>query len=827
MKTTTPRRRTSVVAAATVALVAASVLASSPALAADTPPATVSIDLEGTWKFTKGDDPAYAAPGFDDSAWSDIQVPGDGTPFASYDGFGWYRLDFTLPAEAEGTNLVASLGFLDDVDEAFLNGVRIGGSGTMPPAASSQWFEKRLYPVPADAPNFGGENTLAVRLYDMNGGGGWYQGPVGIFSKDAVRQNVYGIDGPLASAAETAAAKAVLETQRAALAAGDVDAYLATLDDEYFHDGRSKDRRERELSDWVADSGTLTLRDGEVEVVKAADGTLIVDTNRSIVGTRDGEAYTFQPAAQEFLRFSPTTLRETGNHSRFFRETVDSQLEGQPREFATYLPPSYLSEPNREYPVVYLLHGINGGSREWEPRDIDAVLDGLWAQGLAESIVIMPDGESLWYADQPGGTPWRSMFLQEMMPLVDAEYRTLPQREFRGLTGISMGGFGAYSIGLSNPSLFSSLASHIGALSFSSAGLPTPLAQAAAMTADQLKQYDFYFDACEFDEYRFDNAARTMDATLTGKGVPHTWTVYPEGRHNDACWMPHLIDSFTVHSDHFRAAGLNEDAVAPLVSVTPTPAEPNGLAGWYTSDVSLAAEATDARDTAPVIEWREGDGEWAQVSGAITVTGDGPHTVDLRATDAAGNVSEVVTWEGSIDATAPEAAASLDTRKRVLLTGTDAASGIARLEYAIAKKGKPAGAWATYAGPVTLPPSQTLSYRAIDVAGNAGPVVETTLAELLPTPTITIAVPSRLVVSGSQALTYTVVVSAAGEKPVGTVSVTDNGKALASAVLTAQSNGRVTITLPRLAKGLHILRAQFAGDGFVTSTSLPVPVVVL
>lgn len=827
MKTTTNRRRTSVVASAAVALVAASVLASPPAFAAETPPATVSIDLEGTWKFVKGDDPGYAAPGFDDSAWSDIQVPGDGTPFASYDGFGWYRLDFTLPAEAQGTNLVASLGFLDDVDEAFLNGVRIGGSGTMPPAASSQWFEKRLYPVPADAPNFGGENTLAVRLYDMNGGGGWYEGPVGIFSKDAVRQNVYGIDGALASAAETDAAKGVLQTQRAALAAGDVDAYLATLDDTYFHDGRSKERRERELREWIADSGTLTLLDGEVEVVKAADGTLIVDTNRSIGGTRDGEPYVFQPAAQEFLRLSPTTLRETGNRSRFFRETVDSQLEGQPREFVTYLPPSYLSEPNREYPVVYLLHGINGGSREWEPRDIDDVLDGLWEQGLAESIVIMPDGESLWYADQPGGTPWRSMFLQEMMPLVDAEYRTLPQREFRGLTGISMGGFGAYSIGLSNPDLFSSLASHIGALSFSSAGLPTPLAQAAAMTADQLNRFDFYFDACEFDEYRFDNAARTMDATLTGKGVAHTWTVYPEGRHNDACWMPHLLDSFTVHSDHFRAAGLNEDAVAPVVTVTPTPAQPNGLAGWYTSVVSLAVAATDARDSAPVVEWREGEGEWVTATTPIAVTGDGPHRVSVRATDAAGNVSEPVVWEGSIDTTAPTAAASLDPRKRVALTGTDATSGVARLEYSIAKKGKPAGPWTAYRGPVSLQPNETLSYRAVDVAGNTGAVAKVTLADLLPTPTITVAAPNRLIVVGSQTLTYTVVVSAVGEQPVGTVSVTDNGKALTSATLTAQSKGRVTITLPRLTRGLHILRAQFVGDGFVTSTSNPVPVAVL
>lgn len=350
MKHHVPSRRLAAVTA--VAAVAASLCIAVPASAAPSAPTSavrtndaeaaggsVSLDLAGTWKFAKGDDPSYASPDFDDSAWQDITVPGDGTPFSDYDGFGWYRLTFTLPAGAEGTNLVASLGFLDDVDEAFLNGQRIGGSGTMPPAASSQWFEKRLYPVPAGAPNFGGENTLAVRLYDMNGGGGWYEGPVGIYSKDAVRANVYGITGARASAAQSSAVADVLETQKKALAAGDVDAYLKTLDKGYFHDGRSKERRARELREWMTESsGTLTLADSEVEVVTGANGTLIVDTNRAITGTRDGEPYTYQPASQQFLHIDGMTLRETGNDSRFFRETVDSDLEGQPREFATYLP---------------------------------------------------------------------------------------------------------------------------------------------------------------------------------------------------------------------------------------------------------------------------------------------------------------------------------------------------------------------------------------------------------------------------------------------------------------------------------------------------------
>lgn len=527
---------------------------------------SVEIDLGGTWKFTKGDSAEYSDPDFDDSGWQDLTVPEDGAEWSDYDGYGWYRLDFELPADADATNLVASLGYLDDVDEAYLNGVRIGGSGQFPPNARSKWFERRLYPVPADAPVFGGTNTLAVRLYDMSGGGGWYQGPIGLYSKDKIRANVYGIHGEAADDALAQQVRAVLDTQRQALAAGDLDAYLDTLADGYFHDGRDKDRRARELSGWLDEAGTLELVDGEVEVVESDDGRLIVDTNRAVRGTVDGATHEFEETTQEFLAFDRETLQEVGNHSRFFRETVDSELEGKPRELVTYLPPSYLEDPERKFPVVYLLHGINGGAREWEPRNIDDVFDDLWAQGLAESIVVMPDGESLWYVDSPA-VPWRSMFLTELVPLIDAEYRTLATADYRALSGISMGGFGAYSIGLENPDMFSSLASHMGALSFAQGGKPTPVSQVAGMSAEQLDHYDLFLDACEFDEYRFDNAVRTMSADLTAKGVPHTSAVYPEGRHNDACWMPRLADSFGTHSQHFRDAGLGDEALDVEVSV--------------------------------------------------------------------------------------------------------------------------------------------------------------------------------------------------------------------------------------------------------------------
>ena len=793
------------------ALLVGSGLVAGAAPAAAAPDNSVSIDLAGSWQFSTGDDLAWADPAFDDSAWSSIQVPGDGAPFANYDGFAWYRLTFDLPAEAQGSNLVASLGFLDDVDEAYLNGVRIGGSGSLPPNAKSQWFEKRLYPVPASAPVFGGENTIAVRLYDMNGGGGWYQGPVGIYSKDAVRQNVYGIAGDVASDAQAAAVARVLAAQKAALAAGDADAYLATLSADYNHDGRSKDRRDREIRSWIAQSGGLTLVDSEVEVVVGKAG-LVVDTNRTISGTKAGAAYDFQPKTQQFLVIDPATGLEKGNQSRFFGDFVDSALEAKRRSYQVYLPPSYYTEPKREYPVVYLLHGINGGSKEWEPRDFGTELDTLYTTGgLAESIVIMPDGESLWYADTPTD-PWRSMFLKEMMPQVDSEYRTLDDPDFRALSGISMGGFGAFSLGFDNPDKFTSIATHIGSLSYNPNGI-TPIAQATAMTAEQLKHYSLYFDACEFDEYRFDNAVRSMDTVLTGKGVPHYSAVYPTGTHNDACWMPHIAESFGSHSAHFRAAGLVEDFVAPVVTAAVAPA-PNA-AGWITTAATLTATVTDAADAAPAVEYRVGSGDWAPYTAPVSLTADGDFAVEVRATDAAGNVGQA-TAPVKLDTTAPKASAAFAGRT-MTVTASDAVSGIATVEYAVGD-----GAFVAYAAPVDFSSdAASVRVRAVDVAGNTSEVATVALPEGAPSAAPVAAGESSLTPATKDRISVSDTTLTPGQKFTITVGRAYAGQYVAAFVYSTpislggwqlvSADGTIDVAVPAgLAAGSHRIAVQDA-----------------
>ena len=541
--------------------------ASAPAPRAGT--GTVSLDLSGKWRFTTGDDMAWAEPGFDDSAWEQVQVPEEGgqSVFDSYDGYAWFRLSFRLPAAAKGTPLVAALGGIDDADATYLNGVEIGSTGEFPPDSDSQWFEPRIYPVPAGAPNYGGRNVLAVRMNDFTGGGGWYQGPVGLFSKDALRTALYDLRTSPVPASVRRGVLALLRKQARLIAAGRFSAYARTLAPDFFHDGDTVARRVAELRDLTKRHGPLELRDTEVQVLRdRRTGDVLADTNRSIVAKEKGRTVVVDTLDQEFLHLRRTAAgwRELGNRSRFFTDVLHSDVEGQDRELAVYLPPAYLKDPSRRFPTVYLFHGINGGATEWQTRDIAERIDRMIrTKGVAQSIVVMPDAESLWYVDS-SDSPWRSMFVEEMVPLVDAAYRTVADRSMRGVSGVSMGGHGAFTISWAHPDIFSSIATHMGALSFPPlAGTPEEIAananqapnvQVNERTPEFLAQFRYYFDACEEDDFRFDDAARAMDGSLTAKGIEHQWEVYPEGIHNDACWVPHLVDSFRFHTESFEGA---------------------------------------------------------------------------------------------------------------------------------------------------------------------------------------------------------------------------------------------------------------------------------
>jgi cephalosporin-C deacetylase len=142
-----------------------------------------SIRLDTGWVMQTGDNQAWASPDIDDSGWQAIQVgvPWDEAGYANYDGYGWYRIAFTVPEhwqqQDEHGFLSLSVGSVDDADVTYFNGESVGATGSMPPDYETAYDTRRIYRIPTSLVRWGGRNVIAVRVYDDNGAGGLYKGP--------------------------------------------------------------------------------------------------------------------------------------------------------------------------------------------------------------------------------------------------------------------------------------------------------------------------------------------------------------------------------------------------------------------------------------------------------------------------------------------------------------------------------------------------------------------------------------------------------------------------------------------------------------------------
>lgn len=141
-------------------------------------------DLSGLWKFELGDDLEWAQPGFDDRHWEKIRVPSawEDEGFPGYDGLAWYRTYFTISPQYQGKRIYLYLGYIDDVDEVYLNGHFIGFTGSFLPDINMADHILRRYLLPAEFLNIGAENVLAIRVYDHHLAGGIIRGKIGLYA---------------------------------------------------------------------------------------------------------------------------------------------------------------------------------------------------------------------------------------------------------------------------------------------------------------------------------------------------------------------------------------------------------------------------------------------------------------------------------------------------------------------------------------------------------------------------------------------------------------------------------------------------------------------
>jgi len=140
-------------------------------------------NLSGDWKFSIGERDEWISPNYKDNNWESIMVPSpwEEQGFYGYNGFGFYRKSFTISDEFKDKSLYLVLGYIDDVDETYLNGKKIGSTGTFPPNYNTAYNAKRIYRIPQDLINYNGVNVLAVKVYDSYQVGGIVSGNIGVY----------------------------------------------------------------------------------------------------------------------------------------------------------------------------------------------------------------------------------------------------------------------------------------------------------------------------------------------------------------------------------------------------------------------------------------------------------------------------------------------------------------------------------------------------------------------------------------------------------------------------------------------------------------------
>lgn len=297
---TPPRSRRST--ALLVLLLAA--CAVTPARSSSSPAAVpVALPITEGWTFARGDDPAWAIEPPADSSPIRVGVPWEDAGHAGYDGFGWYFVEFDHPDAFRTEEVAFHLGRIDDADEVFMNGVRIGATGRMPPAAASAWRADRTYVPPAAM--VPGRIRLAVRVWDGGGGGGLYEGVPEILTKAEYDRRMRERYAPHRSFHDVPFANGLVSS-KLNLEANAVDSFR-----EHIYSQRDARTPTRDLLEALAfvgpDPGPRpTVRDAAYET-----GTGIVRW-RVEAGGREAECFAFAPMAEEARRMYLLVRRGRG-----------------------------------------------------------------------------------------------------------------------------------------------------------------------------------------------------------------------------------------------------------------------------------------------------------------------------------------------------------------------------------------------------------------------------------------------------------------------------------------------------------------------------------
>ena len=236
-----------------------------------------------------------------------------------------------------------------------------------------------------------------------------------------------------------------------------------------------------------------------------------------------------------------------------------SASNGKTRELTVYVPPGYEQARNRRYPVLYLLHGFANDQHSWHcyGRANDILDNLIAAKTIAPFLVVMPlgyggahvNGDGTGIAPEGSGTfrgdpaLYERDLLEDVIPMIDRQYRTIADRKHRAIVGFSMGGGQAGRYGLRHLETFSTvgiMSAGLGGGGTAAAPGSDPVAALAADPARANKQIDLLWVACGKDDAAMKGAKALHDA-LAKAGIEHTF-LETEGAHHWRVWRRYLRD---------------------------------------------------------------------------------------------------------------------------------------------------------------------------------------------------------------------------------------------------------------------------------------------
>ena len=264
------------------------------------------------------------------------------------------------------------------------------------------------------------------------------------------------------------------------------------------------------------------------------------------------------------------------------KQVIKSDILKRDVNYTVYLPEGY-EKNERNYPVTYLLHGYGDSDDGWvQFGEINRLADAAIKEGkIAPMIIVTPDGFKSFYMNAADGSMnYEDFFIKELIPHIEKTFKVKTEKRFRGIAGLSMGGYGSLLYALKYPTMFAAAAPLSAAIwtdtdyenmqegmyntyfgssigkSLKGIDRLTPNWYANSVfsiidkkTPDELGAVKYWIDCGDDDFLSVGNAQ--LHIALTNKKIAHEFRMR-DGAHNWTYWRTGVIDALSFISDNFR-----------------------------------------------------------------------------------------------------------------------------------------------------------------------------------------------------------------------------------------------------------------------------------